>query len=394
MPPIIVSASELKSVAVVPPAFPRVVAFGGDEGLRRTLARLVTMVGQSGAPDVHDRLTAVVNGREACQTRTGHRSAFGEAAFLPATTADAAAKSAFGAEHPRRRLTVTGPARPEPELLKRIVNADLIVVGPGRLYSDILPALLVGGIAPTLSRLRAVRVYVANLLTEPGDTADFTVADCLAAIREHARANLFDFVLVNRRAPDPAGAAVFGVKGERPMAKGPIDDHDLVVIEEDLADSDDQGRLVHSPVKLASVLLRLAGQARHRHQMRVLPGGTHGQAVTRKCAPPAAAEASYARMITGPVSFWTAVHAPFMRHDLTRADVREVVRHGLARTGGSYRLLAELFNLIPADYERFLTFLHEYDCDVCSLPFSSSQRLDPAPMDAAVVIPHNGISGG
>jgi hypothetical protein len=96
-----------------------------------------------------------------------------------------------------------------------------------------------------------------------------------------------------------------------------------------------------------------------------------GEAMMRKRVPQAAADASYARMITGPTSFWTAVHAPFIRHDLTRADVREVVRRGLERTGGSYRLLAELFNLIPTDYERFLTFLHEYDCDVCSLPFSS-----------------------
>jgi hypothetical protein len=371
-----VSATEVKSVAMVHPAFPRVVVFGGDEALRRTLAGLVTAVEPSGARDVRDRLTAVVNGHESSQTRTGHTSELDGARCLPATTDHVALKSEFGGELPRRRLTITGPARPEPELLKRIVNADLIVVGPGRLYSDILPALLVGGIASTVSGLRAVRVYVANLLTEPGDTDDFTVADCLAVIREHARANLFDFVLVNRRTSDPAGASVLSVTGERPMAKGAIADGDLVVIEEDLEDRDDQGRLVHSPVKLAGALLRIAWQARRRNSMRVLPGGAHGEAVARKRVPHAAADASYARMITGPMSFWTAVHAPFMRHDLTRADVREVVRRGLERTGGSYRLLAELFNLIPTEYERFLTFLQEYDCDVCVLPFSFVQRND------------------
>jgi hypothetical protein len=377
------SATEVKSVAIHP-ACPRVVAFGGDDGVRRIVAGLVTVIGQSGALDVRERVTAVVNGHAPSQTRTDHGAACGDAAFLPATMDDVALTSAFGAEHPRRRLTVAAPARPEPELLKRIINADVIVVGPGSLYTDILPALLVGGIAATVSGLTAVRIYVANLSTEPGDTDDFTVADCLAVIREHARAKLFDFVLVNRRTSDPAGAPVLGGTGERPMAKGHIADRDLVVIEEDLADRDDQGRLVHSPVKLASALLRIAGYARRRNSMRVIPGGAYGEANTRKRAPQASADTSYARMITGPMSFWTAVHAPFMRHDLTRADVRQVVRRGLERTGGSYRLLAELFNLIPTDYERFLTFLHEYDCDVCVLPFSAVQRDDRMAIGAVV----------
>jgi len=69
-------------------------------------------------------------------------------------------------------------------------------------------------------------------------------------------------------------------------------------------------------------------------------------------------------MITTEASFWLAVHEPFMRHDLTRDDVREVVRRGLERTGGNYRLLAELFNLTQADGGRFMAFLHQYDCDV------------------------------
>lgn len=95
-------------------------------------------------------------------------------------------------------------------------------------------------------------------------------------------------------------------------------------------------------------------------------------------APEAARNASYERMITSPTSFWIAVRDPFLRHDLTREDVRAVVRRGLARTSGSYQLLAELFNLPATDYERFLTFLQEHECDVCVLPFSSNQRVDPS----------------
>ncbi|MEO8256576.1 MAG: hypothetical protein ABI868_04440 [Acidobacteriota bacterium] len=105
--------------------------------------------------------------------------------------------------------------------------------------------------------------------------------------------------------------------------------------------------------------------------------GGHGTAA-------ADAHRSYERMITSPSSFWMAVREPFMRYDLTREDVRQVVRRGLERTSGSYRLLAELFNLPSADYERFLTFLQEYDCDVNVLPFSSMQRNDRPAIEGAV----------
>ena len=154
------------------------------------------------------------------------------------------------------------------------------------------------------------------------------------------------------------------------MPTGYIDDRDLVVVEEDLAERDGQGRACHSPAKLARAILRIAQRDRQRNSMRVRG------AMASPRTPEAAPNTSYERMITSPTSFWKAVREPFMRHDLTREEVREVVRRGLERTGGSYRLLAELFNLAPTDYERFLTFLQEYDCDVSVLPFSSIQRND------------------
>lgn len=361
---------------MVHPTFPRVVAFGGDAGLRRTVSGLASALRPWGGTDVRDRLTAVVNGhKHSPATRaTGgaDRSSLDSAKCLSATVDDVAL-AGFKDETPRRRLRVTGPARPEPELLKRIVNADVIIVGPGSLYSDILPALLVGGVASTVSGLTAVRIYVANLLTEPGETDDFTVADCLDVIRDHVRANLFDYVLVNRGPSDSAAALV---AGGQPMAIGHIDRRNLVVVEEDLAERDAHGRACHSPGKLARAVLRLARRDRQRGPMRAMRGAVYSGAMARQRTTVAAANSPYERMITSPTSFWMAVREPFMRHDMTREDVREVVRRGLERTSGSYRLLAELFNLAPTDYERFLTFLQEYDCDVCGLPFSSIQRND------------------
>jgi hypothetical protein len=375
---VIVSATEVKSVlSQVHQTCPRVVAFGGDAGLQRTLGGLTAALRPLGATESRGWLTAVANGHEsstdAGATGGTDRSTLVRTACLSATVDHVTLSAEFADETNRRRLRLTGPARPEPELMKRIINADVIVVGPGSLYSAILPALLVGGVGSTVSGLTAVRIYVANLLTEPGETDDFTVADCLEVIRDHVRANLFDYVLVNRRPSNARAIAGAGVLGERWMATGHIDDHDLVVVEEDLADRDAQGRACHSPAKLAGAILRLARPDHRRSPMRV-PGVAYRGSTSRHHATAAPADISYERMITGPASFWLAVREPFMRHDLTREDVREVVRRGLERTSGSYRLLAELFNLAPTDYERFLTFLQEYDCDVCVLPFSSVQR--------------------
>jgi len=61
-------------------------------------------------------------------------------------------------------------------------------------------------------------------------------------------------------------------------------------------------------------------------------------------------------------SFWTAVHAPFMSRDLTREDLRAIVRLGLERTEGSYRAMMALFNLHGDDYKRCLGFLTQHDC--------------------------------
>jgi transcriptional regulator with GAF, ATPase, and Fis domain len=68
------------------------------------------------------------------------------------------------------------------------------------------------------------------------------------------------------------------------------------------------------------------------------------------------------RMTEKGESFWTAVHAPFIDRDLVRDHLRAVVRAGLERTSGNYRMVLELFNLPPSDYKRFLSFLRKHNC--------------------------------
>jgi len=75
----------------------------------------------------------------------------------------------------------------------------------------------------------------------------------------------------------------------------------------------------------------------------------------------APAEILFERMVRNGETFWTVVYEPFMARDLTRSDLRELVRHALGITRGNYKNVAQLFN-VPADYKRLLNFLRKYQC--------------------------------
>jgi DNA-binding NtrC family response regulator len=80
----------------------------------------------------------------------------------------------------------------------------------------------------------------------------------------------------------------------------------------------------------------------------------------------------YERMSVGGESFWSVVYEPYMAHDLTRHDLRAIVSRGLERTRGSYKALVQSFNLEPAHYKRFLSFLRKHDCH---MPFQHFRAL-------------------
>jgi uncharacterized cofD-like protein len=88
-------------------------------------------------------------------------------------------------------------AQVNPEAAQAILNAELVIVGPGSLYTSILPNLLVEGMVEAIKASPALKVYICNLAAQPGETDGYGVDDYLRVIREHVGANLFDFVLVN-----------------------------------------------------------------------------------------------------------------------------------------------------------------------------------------------------
>ena len=139
-----------------------------------------------------------------------------------------------------------------PEAVKAIHEADLVVVGPGSLFTSVLPNLLVRGVADALLTTQAVKVYVCNVATQPGETDGFGIADHLAALLRHLphAENPFDYVVVNDHLglPMPATGKVLPVAPEAEGLDGRVVVADVV---------DESNAVRHDATKLAQVLVHL-----------------------------------------------------------------------------------------------------------------------------------------
>jgi len=142
--------------------------------------------------------------------------------------------------------------RAYPGALQTILAADLIVIGPGSLYTSVLPNLLVEDIVKAIRASRAVKVYVCNVAVQPGETDGYDVAAHVAALERHVGPGLFDYVLANNRLDMP-------LPGHLPrealveLEEGTILNYRLVAAE--LVDLDNPWR--HDPPKLATTVMEL-----------------------------------------------------------------------------------------------------------------------------------------
>jgi uncharacterized cofD-like protein len=92
-------------------------------------------------------------------------------------------------------------APPLEEALEAIRTADAIIIGPGSVYTSIVPNFLVDGVALTVAESRAIKIYVNNVMTQPGETTQFSASDHVKAVISQARMPLFDYVMVNQEKP-------------------------------------------------------------------------------------------------------------------------------------------------------------------------------------------------
>lgn len=107
--------------------------------------------------------------------------------------------------------------KPLPETLKAIHEADLIVLGPGSLYTSILPNLLVPGIAEAIKRANAKKVYICNVMTQQGETDNYRASDHVKALTEHVGNSLVDTIIVNDALIPEDIAALYALEGAKPV---------------------------------------------------------------------------------------------------------------------------------------------------------------------------------
>jgi uncharacterized cofD-like protein len=157
------------------------------------------------------------------------------------------------------------PDRPRclPDVCDALFHADLIVVGPGSLYTSILPPLLVPDVAAAIRSSRAKRLLVANLMTEPGETDDYGILEHVLTIERHLHTQLFDYVIYNTSPVPDALAASYATGGAHPIIIGSFELNALnrlgiQPLGVPLASEHPAGKIRHHPDRLASAIIALA----------------------------------------------------------------------------------------------------------------------------------------
>jgi len=156
----------------------------------------------------------------------------------------------------RRVRLVPRKVKPLPEVLKAIAAANLILLGPGSLFTSIIPNLLVSGVADAIEKSRAKRVYIANLMTQPGETLGYTLVDHVRAIHQHTGRKIIDCVVMNDHPLAPEVLRRYKSKGAEPVAINfaELQRMGLQCIFDNLLEV--HGVVRHNAERLASLLLR------------------------------------------------------------------------------------------------------------------------------------------
>jgi len=168
-----------------------------------------------------------------------------------------------------RELVLVPPdVEPLPETLEAIAGADLITIGPGSLFTSLIPNLLVRGIPEAILDSNAVKVFVCNLMTQVNESLSLSAADHIRALNDHAGVQLFDYTLLNRKTASPDMKAKYALEGASQIVV------DLEAIEAlgvcpVLGDYLEEGEVArHATDRVAHDLVALMAQAPDRQTIR------------------------------------------------------------------------------------------------------------------------------
>lgn len=152
------------------------------------------------------------------------------------------------------------PERPAatPAALEAIREANLIVLGPGSLYTSVIPNLLVGGVAEAICQSDALKVYIGNIMTQDGETEGMTLSDHVSALLEHSGPGLIDLCVANSAPVDPALIQRYKAEDADPIVvdKERIEALGVEVVERPMISSASRYAR-HSPERLGEVTMAL-----------------------------------------------------------------------------------------------------------------------------------------
>lgn len=148
--------------------------------------------------------------------------------------------------------------KPAPGVLEAIQEADAIIIGPGSLYTNVIPNLLVKNVAKTIRESKAFKIYISNIMTQPGQTDNYGVSDHIDAIVEHAGTDIVDYCICDTGEIVPEFVRMYNKRGsdivDRDIQK--IKNKGIKIIQKDLSKID--GELIrHDPDIVAGTIMEL-----------------------------------------------------------------------------------------------------------------------------------------
>ena len=166
-------------------------------------------------------------------------------------------KEAINQKSKIKRLTIN-PKKAEPlqDALTAILEADAVVIGPGSLYTSIIPNLLVNDIVESIEKSEAIKIYISNVMTQPGETDDFTVCDHINSLIKHSSKKCVDYVIANNGEVTEEIKERYAKKSSIlvELDKEHIEDLGIEVIADDLVKIQ-KGYIKHNTDKLAKLIM-------------------------------------------------------------------------------------------------------------------------------------------
>lgn len=168
----------------------------------------------------------------------------------------------------RELVLVPADVEPLPQTLAAIASADLITIGPGSLFTSLIPNLLVRGIPEAIAESPAIKVFVCNLMTQVNESLSLPASDHIRALNHHAGAQLFDYALLNRKTASPEMKEKYALEGASQIAVD-LDAIEALGVCPLLGDYLEEGAVArHATDRVAHDLMALMAQAPDRQTIR------------------------------------------------------------------------------------------------------------------------------